>query len=125
MKCVKPTIIKELVCTECPRSCLLKVSLCKENNSVKGNNCKRGETYALYEIATPKRYLTTTAKTLSKAVPLLPVKTSIKINKDLIFECAQVISKITVKLPIKIGDVLIHNILDTGADIVATKNIEE
>ena len=36
-----------------------------------------------------------------------------------------VIAKIEVQAPIKIGDVLIKNILDTGVDIVATRNIKE
>lgn len=118
-------MIKELICTECPKSCFLKVNICKESNTVTGNNCKRGEVFALSEFIAPKRYLTTTVKTFSKIVPLLPVKTSVKINKGLIFDCIKIINKLTVKVPVKIGDILICNILDTGANIIATKNIEE
>jgi len=34
------------------------------------------------------------------------------------------INKVTVKAPIKIGDVIIKDILGTGVDIIATKNID-
>ena len=34
------------------------------------------------------------------------------------------INKIMAKAPIKVGDVLIKNVLDTGVDVVATKNID-
>ena len=34
------------------------------------------------------------------------------------------IEKVEVKAPIKIGDVIIKDVLGTGVDIVATKNIE-
>ncbi len=46
------------------------------------------------------------------------------ISKSKIFDCMKEIRKAKVSAPIKIGDVLIKNVADTGVDIVATKNIE-
>jgi CxxC motif-containing protein len=35
------------------------------------------------------------------------------------------INKVTIKAPVKIGDVVIKDVLGTGVDIVATRNIHQ
>lgn len=56
---------------------------------------------------------------------VVPVKSSKPINKKLWVECSKALSRIHVGLPIKIGDVVCSNILNTRVDIVCTKNIEK
>lgn len=56
---------------------------------------------------------------------LVPVKSTKEINKDLWIECSKALCRIHVGPPIKIGDVVCKNILNTGVDIVATKNIKK
>lgn len=34
------------------------------------------------------------------------------------------INKVTIKAPVKIGDVVIKDVLGTGVDIVATRNVQ-
>ena len=53
---------------------------------------------------------------------MLPVKTSKKIDKSLVLDCVKFINKIKVNTPINFGDVIVHNILDTGADVIATSS---
>ncbi len=55
---------------------------------------------------------------------VVPVKSSKPINRRLWIECSKALSRIHVGPPIKIGDVVCKNILNTGVDIVCTKNIE-
>ena len=55
---------------------------------------------------------------------VVPVKSSKPINKRLWIECSKALSRIHVGPPIKIGDVVCKNILNTGIDIICTKNIE-
>ena len=55
---------------------------------------------------------------------VVPVKSSKPINKKLWIECSKALSRIHVGPPIKIGDVVCKNILNTGVDIICTKNIE-
>ncbi len=55
---------------------------------------------------------------------VVPVKSSKPINKRLWIECSKALSRIHVGPPIKIGDVVCKNILNTGVDIICTKNIE-
>ena len=55
---------------------------------------------------------------------VVSVKTSKPINKKIWLECSKALSRIHVGPPIKIGDVVCKNILNTGVDIICTKNIE-
>ena len=55
---------------------------------------------------------------------VVPVKSSKPINKNLWIECSKALSRIHVGPPLKIGDVVCKNILNTGVDIICTKNIE-
>jgi CxxC motif-containing protein len=66
------------------------------------------------------RSLTTSVKVEGGAHPVVPVKSSAPVPKDKMFDCMKEINAVTVKAPVKIGDVVIENILDLGVDIVAT-----
>ena len=113
---------KEMICVSCPIGCMMTVELNDKNEvvSVKGNTCKRGERYAIDECTNPVRMLTTTIKVSGGALPVIPVKTSKPIPKGKMFDCMQVINNEVVDAPVKMGDVLICNVCDTGVDIVAT-----
>lgn len=118
-------MIKELVCVSCPIGCMLTVELNDNNEvlSVTGNTCKRGEQYAKDECTNPVRMLTTTIKVSGGSLPVVPVKTSQPIPKGMMFECMKVINNEVVDAPVRMGDVLICNICDTGVDIVATNEV--
>ncbi|MBE6047658.1 MAG: DUF1667 domain-containing protein [Clostridium sp.] len=113
---------KELICISCPNGCHLKVDA--ENDVVKGNKCPRGKEYGLNEVKHPVRVITSTMKVEGGTFPVVSVKTKTAIPKELNFKCMEEINKVTVKAPVHIGDILISNVLDTGVDIIATKNIE-
>ena len=113
--------MKELICITCPRGCHLQVD---DNLNVTGNMCPRGALYAKAELTHPTRMVTSSVCVESKIESRLPVKTKEPIPKELIFPVMEEIEKITVKAPIDIGDVIIKDVLGTGVDIVATKNIE-
>jgi CxxC motif-containing protein len=110
----------ELICIVCPRGCHLKID---GNNIVSGNQCKRGEIYALNERINPTRMLTSTVRINNSDVKRLPVITSAPIPKDKVFEVMKEITKISVKAPIKIHDVIIKNVLGL-VDIIATRTID-
>ncbi len=54
---------------------------------------------------------------------VVPVKSSKPIPISKWIECSRVLSRIYVGAPIEIGDIICKNILNTGVDIVATRNI--
>ncbi len=112
--------MREMICIACPVGCHLTID---ENLHVKGNLCQRGEKYAIEEITHPTRILTTTVKTTSLINPRLSVKTKDPIPKELLFEAMEILNSITIENNVKIGDVIVKNILNTGVDMIATKTI--
>ena len=108
--------MKELVCIVCPKGCHLKV---EAGEKVTGNACPRGKDYALAEISNPTRMLTSTVCIRNAIHPRLPVKTSKPIPKGKMFEAMDVIDRVRVTAPVSIGDVIVSDILGTGADIIA------
>lgn len=60
-----------------------------------------------------------------KGVRVVPVKTTEAIDKKLWLECSKALSRIYVGVPIKVGDIVCKNILNTGVDIVCTRNTEK
>ena len=93
-------------------------------NSMEGFTCKRGEEYACSEFVHPVRILTSTAKVEGNCVPLVPVRSTKPIPKELLFQCMDEIRKLNVKAPVNRYDLLIPNILGTDIDIVATGCVE-
>lgn len=112
--------MKEFICIVCPRGCHLKVD---DEMNVTGNTCPRGKVYALNEITNPTRMITSTVAIESVELHRVPVMTSKPIPKGKIFDVMGEINKVRVKAPIKIGDVIIKNVLGLDSDIIATRDI--
>ena len=110
---------KQLTCIVCPKGCQLTVTLeGKEVVSVEGQTCKRGEAYARTEFTAPMRTLTTTAAIAGGGV--IPVKTDRTLPKEMLFDCMKAVNALRVPAGVKIGDVVLENILNTGANLVVT-----
>ncbi len=115
--------VREMTCIICPRGCQMTVEYeGKTVLSVKGNACKRGNDYAVAECTCPTRTLTTTVMTESGEV--VAVKSNKAIPKELLFDAMKQINALRIKNDMRQGDVVVANILDTGADIVVTSYIE-
>lgn len=112
-----------LTCITCPIGCRLEVKKLGDKIEVYNNKCSRGEKYAIEELLNPKRVLPTTVKINNGYLKRLPVKTNKPIPKDKIFDCMKEINKVNVDAPVKIGDIIIKNILNLGVDVVATKSV--
>lgn len=113
-----------LICTLCPTGCCLTV---KQNNGqwfVEGNSCPKGKEYALADVKLPKRVITTTVRILGGQQELLPVKTDQAIAKEQIPKVMSVCRKVRVQAPILEGTVIVKNVANTGANIVATGDVE-
>ena len=106
---------KEMICIICPLGCSLTVYAQRVVQSIQGNQCNLGWGYAEKEIFNPERTLTTTVR----------VKSNKPIPKERLFDAMNLLAKIEVEAPIKIKDKIVENLFDTGADVVATKNIEK
>ena len=111
---------RDLTCIVCPRGCRLHID---DNNVVSGNFCPRGAKYAIDEITHPTRMITSILRVKNRKDLMVSVKTENAIPKDKIFAVLEEIKKVEINAPIHIGDVVIENVLDTGINIVATKEI--
>ena len=112
---------KEMICIVCPIGCHISVNT--ETYEVKGNSCPRGEVYGKEELTAPKRVVTSTVKIKNALDKRCPVKTEKSIPKELNFECMKLLNNIEVKAPVKHGDIIIKNVLGTGADIIACRDM--
>jgi len=119
-------VIKKLTCIECPKGCLLSIQA--ENNkliSVTGNECPKGEDYALSEIENPFRILTSTVLCKDMDLKMLPVRTDKPIPKQDILRAMDEIRKITVDRPVSMGAVIVENFLDLELNLIATRELRE
>lgn len=115
---------EELICVSCPMGCAITVEYNeKEVTSVKGNECKRGETYAKKEVFSPERMVTTTVKINGAAISLVPVKTDNPVPKNKMFDIMDAASQVTLNAPVNMGDVVIKNVMATGVNLVATRSL--
>lgn len=117
---------RELICIVCPLGCHMSVEIETSSEigiSVTGNKCPRGKEYAYEELTAPTRMLPTTVVIKNAILNRLPVKSENPIPKSLIFDCMEIIDKVEVQAPIKLGDIIIENILNTGVNIVATRSM--
>ncbi|MBE6634929.1 MAG: DUF1667 domain-containing protein [Ruminococcaceae bacterium] len=111
---------RELTCIVCPRGCDLIAELDDNGTPIRvtGNLCPRGKTYAENECTNPQRVVTTTVRCEDGCV--VSCKTNTTIPKSLVLEAMKVINSTVAPAELAIGDVIIENILGTGADVVAT-----
>lgn len=117
---------KEFTCICCPMGCDLKVTIDGKNITVVGNSCKRGENFGKEEVTEPKRMITTTiaCKGKNNNLILLPVISTNTVPRTKFLEVIHKLQKTVVKSPIRMGDIIVENIMNTGVNIIASKTIE-
>lgn len=116
---------RELTCIGCPLGCSITVTMEQDTvTAVAGNTCKRGDAYARKEVANPTRIVTSSVKVEGGTSAMVSVKTKEDIPKDKIFDCIAALKGISVKAPVKIGDVILENAAGTGVAVIATKNVD-
>ena len=118
------SVIKVIRCIVCPTGCSIKV-IGKDTKNVtfEGYTCNRGLEYAEQEFREPKRILTTTMKVENGNLPLIPVRTDKPLLKDKLTDALKIIAQSQTKAPIKMGDILIENILDSGVNVIASRDL--
>ena len=122
--------MRNLTCIVCPIGCSLDVeedANSKENLSISGNRCRRGEVYAREEIRAPKRVVTATCRIEGEAdsVRRVPVKTALPCPREKIPALLDDIYKAKITLPVKAGDVVIANWNSGEIDVVATRTFNQ
>jgi len=116
---------RELTCIGCPMGCQITVTMDGgEVVKVEGNTCAKGDRYARAEVTNPVRTVTSSVPVEGGRIPQVSVKTSADIPKGRIFDVMEAMKQVKVKAPVQIGDVILRDICGTGADLIATKQVE-
>jgi len=120
-------LVKKLTCISCPIGCELSVSLDESGKILKieGNRCPRGKEYAITEITNPQRILPISVKVEDGEMELVSAKTDKPVPKKKMYEIIEYIKKLKVKAPVKRGDLIVEDILGTGANLVATRTVNK
>ena len=119
-----------MTCIICPMGCTMEVTTEGEGSarrviSVTDNGCKRGPEYVEKELLNPTRTLTTTITVQNGDLSVAPVKTAGEVPKNMLLQCMEVIRRATAQAPIKTGEVLLHDILGTGANVVSCARVNK
>ena len=112
---------KIITCIICPLGCAIEVEDKGDKDLIiRKYQCKRGQKYAEEEYLAPTRILATTVKIKNYIYPVIPVRTRGAVPKKLIFDCMNVLKTVEIEGPVKVGDVVVENILNSGIDIITT-----
>lgn len=115
---------KIVICTVCPNGCEITVDYTtREDAVVTGYTCKRGIPYAINECFEPMRTFTSSVKINGSDRRVLPVKTSDPIPKARLMDAAEALKAIELTVPVKMGDVIVENFLDTGVNLVSAMSL--
>ena len=113
-------LIKEITCTKFNKQCIAS----KDKYDINENLYSGEENLGLKQ-DTKCDIFTTVVRIKGSDCNVVPVKSSRPLNKSLWLECSKVLSRIHVGAPIKLGDIICKNILNTGVDIICTKSIDK
>lgn len=111
-------------CILCPLGCEVRVSVEGDKVvSVNGYECPRGREHAIREVTDPRRIVTTTVQVEGSSL-VLSVRTAQPVPKDSIFDVMKETASVRASVHIKRGDVIIHNVANTGVDLIATRDFQ-
>ena len=116
--------MKRLICILCPKGCHLEIDE-KQGYKVSGNGCPRGEQYGKREVIAPVRTLTSTVKVVDALHSRCPVKTDSAIPRKLILKAMRLLDNVQLQAPVHCGDIVIENVFDSGANIIATRDLNK
>lgn len=116
--------VDRLTCVLCPVGCELEVERDATGEVlVLGNQCEKGVPFAVEEVLHPKRNLATSVPVKGTAARMVSVRLSRPVAREMIFPILAEISKLRPEAPVGRGQVLIADVLGTGADVIATRTV--
>lgn len=124
-------MVREFTCIMCPQGCDIRVELAEnqEKNGkilrISGNKCPKGKEYVTQEIINPMRNIATSILVEGGELPLASVRLTKPIPKARIFDVMAEIRRVHVPAPVMEGDIVLHDCLGLGSDVMVTKTVEK
>ncbi|KUK16965.1 MULTISPECIES: DUF1667 domain-containing protein [Thermococcus] len=115
----------KITCIVCPLGCEIEVKMEGDKIvEITGFTCPKGKEYAIQEVTAPKRIVMSVIKVKNGDFPTVSVKTDRPVLKKLIPKIMKELAKIEVEAPVELGQVIVENIANSGANIVATRPVK-
>ena len=115
---------KHFVCVVCPIGC--EIDIVHDGSkiiSMEGNKCERSEEFVSQELIEPMRILTTTVRIQGSRWAVIPVRTDKSVPKRLFPSIMRQLRRIKVQAPVNMLDVVVRDVLHTGANVIATRTM--
>jgi CxxC motif-containing protein len=114
----------EIICVACPKGCRLVVQREGGEILVSQEGCKRGREYAVGEITDPRRMVASTVRVTGAVHPLVPVYTAAPFPKGHIRDLLDLLRNVKLHAPVHMDQVIMRDVLGTGIDVIASRNLE-
>jgi CxxC motif-containing protein len=115
---------ERLTCILCPIGCPIEAIRRGDDLEVHGNECPKGVDFAVQEILHPLRNLSASVPIKGTASRMVSVRLSAPVPRDKIYPILAAIAALRPEAPVRRGQVLIADVLNTGADVIATRTIK-
>ncbi len=116
---------REFICVTCPVGCSIDALVeADELVELRGQACQRGIAFVEKELAAPERMLTTTVRVRGGKLPLVPVRSTGPLPKEVLFQVADALRKVELQAPVAWHQVVLENTLGTGVDIVTSRPLD-
>lgn len=115
---------RHFVCVVCPIGC--EIDVVHDGSkiiSMEGNKCEKSEEFVSQELIEPMRILTTTVRIMGSKWPVIPVRTDKAVPKRLVPRIMGQLRRIKLQAPVNMVDVVVKDVLRTGANIIATRTM--
>jgi CxxC motif-containing protein len=114
--------IHEVICIVCPLGCPIEVELADGRVlGTRGHECKRGKEYALDEVLSPVRTVTTTVRVKGGILPLVPVRTPMPIPKAKLPGVLEELASLQLDAPVAYHQVILDASSKGGIQAIATR----
>ena len=113
-------------CILCPNGC--EITVTHENGVIsecQGHQCKNGKKYVEQELQDPRRTIASSVLVSGGDRPLVSVRLTAPIPRDLIFPLMEQIKKLCLQAPVEPGQVLLENVFGTGSNLITTSSVEK
>jgi len=120
----EPALVDRLTCVLCPVGCELEIGKDPAGEiQVQGNQCDKGIPFATEEVLHPKRNLAASVPLRGTAARMISVRLSRPVPREMLLPILAEIGKLRPEAPVRRGQVLIVDVLGSGADVIATRTI--
>ena len=118
---------KEYTCIVCPNGCAIEAEYSDGGDDIifRGALCRRGEAYVRQELTDPRRTISSSALVKGGEKDLVSLRLTSPIPLAMIDDAMEEIKKLRIEAPVSSGDILIKDLLGTGSDVIATRDVEK